>query len=326
LDYGTQKAYVGSNPSGHVTEISMLRSAFRGAASTVTVRNLVVEKYASIAGYGAINAISDSGGPSSGWVVDSSEIRFNHGMGLRISNSVQVKTNKIHDNGQMGLGGSGNGVLIENNEIYKNNYAGYQWAWEAGGDKFTYSKNLTIRGNYAHDNMGPGLWTDINNDYVLIENNHTARNKMAGIMHEISFHATIRNNLVEDDGFTPSGTSIWYGNGILVSNSSDVEVYGNTVTNCVNGIAGIQSERGNAPDGTPYTLKNLNVHDNTVTQQANYAAGIVKSAVFDNSVYTSWNNHFQNNTFILSVSTGKYFYWLGEPWTYDQWLAYSSLH
>ncbi len=114
--------------------------------------------------------------------------------------------------------------------------------------------------------------------------------------------------------------------GILVSNSSDVEVYGNIVTNCVNGIAGIQADRGLAPDGTPYTLKNLNVHDNTITQQVNYAAGIVKGATFDDSVYTSWGNHFQNNTFNLSDPNGKYFYWLGQPWTYDQWVTYTSLH
>jgi hypothetical protein len=327
FDYAAQKAYAGSNPTGHVTEISTSGAAFSGSASSVTLRNLIIEKYASIAGYGAIQATSTSGGASNGWIVDSNELRLNHGMGLRISNSMQVTRNKFHDNGQMGLGGTGSNVLIENNEIYKNNYAGYSWNWEAGGDKFTWSTNLTIRGNYSHDNNGPGLWTDINNDYVLYENNHTTRNVMAGIDHEISFHATIRNNLIENDGFSPLGTgSIWWGSGILIQNSSNVEVYGNTVTNCMDAIGGIQADRGNAPDGTPYRLMNLNVHDNIVTQQVNYAEGIVKATVFDNSVFTSWGNHFQNDTYYLTDLSHPYFLWLDQKWTLSQWNLYASEH
>ncbi len=327
FDYTAQKAYVGSDPTGHVTELSALGAAFIGSASNVTIRNLTIEKYASIAGYGAIQATSASGTGSSGWIVDSNELRFNHGMGLRVSNSMQVTNNKFHDNGQMGLGGSGTNVLVENNEIYKNNYAGYSWNWEAGGDKFTWSTNLTIRGNYSHDNNGPGLWTDINNDYVLYENNHTTRNVMAGIDHEISFHATIRNNLIENDAFSPVGTgSIWWGSGILIQNSSNVEVYGNTVTNCMDGIGGIQAVRGNAPDGTPYTLMNVYVHDNVVTQQVNYAEGIVKDSSFDDSVFTSWGNHFQNDTFYLSNLSQPYFLWLDQKWTLAQWTLYASEH
>ncbi len=327
FDYTAQKAYTGTDPTGHVTELSSLRAAFSGAASNVTLRNLTIEKYASIAGYGAIQATSATGGASSGWIVDSNELRLNHGMGLRISNYMQVTNNKFHDNGQMGLGGTGNNAVVENNEIYKNNYAGYSWNWEAGGDKFTWSTNLTIRGNYAHDNNGPGLWTDINNDYVLYENNHTTRNVMAGIDHEISFHATIRNNLIENDAFSPVGTgSIWWGAGILIGNSSNVEVYGNTVTDCMNAIGGIQADRGNAPDGTPYDLMNVYVHDNIVTQQVNYAEGIVKASTFDDSVFTSWGNHFQNDTFYLSYPSQPYFLWLDQKWTLDQWILYSSEH
>ncbi|MBZ5564207.1 MAG: right-handed parallel beta-helix repeat-containing protein [Acidobacteriia bacterium] len=182
-----------------------------------------------------------------------------------------------------------------------------------------------MRQNYAHDNVGPGLWTDINNDYVDYENNHTARNLGGGIIQEISYHATIRNNLIEDDGFSSNGNTFWYGAGILLSNSSDVEVYGNTVTNCMNGIGGIQAVRGNGPDGLPYVLQNLYVHDNIVTQQVNSAAGIVKAATLDDSVYTSWGNRFQNTTYYLSDPNQPYFVWFSQYWTLDQWDTYWSV-
>jgi hypothetical protein len=326
FDYSSDKAYVGSDPSGHVTEMSAVPTAFSGNASDVAIQNLTIEKYASMAGNGAIQAVSPSGTASTGWVVDSNDIELNHGMGLRISNGMKVTNNKFHDNGQMGLGGSGSDVLIADNEIYKNNYAGYSWGWEAGGDKFTHSTNLTIQGNYAHDNLGPGLWTDIENSGVLYENNRTARNVEAGILHEISYQATIRNNEIVDDGFSTAGTSLWYGAGILISNSSNVEVYGNTVTNCMNAIGAIQANRGVGSNGQPYNLTDLSVHDNTVTQQVNFAEGIVKQSTFDDSVYTSWGNHFQNDTFTLSDLTLPYFFWLGEPWTYAQWQEYAAEH
>ena len=79
LDYSTDKAYVGSDPSGHTVEISIERAAFWGSASNVTIRGLRIEKYASIAGKGAINALDslDAYGPAAdNWTVDSMRAAF----------------------------------------------------------------------------------------------------------------------------------------------------------------------------------------------------------------------------------------------------------
>ena len=331
LDYSTDKIYVGSNPGGHTVELSAARAAFWGSASNVTIQGLTIEKYASIAGKGAINAMAslDGYGPvGTGWVVESNDLYLNHGLGIRVSDGMTVRNNKIHDNGQMGLAGSGSNILVQGNEIYGNNYAGYAYDWEAGGAKIaSYSTQVTFDNNYVHDNKGPGLHGDIGDDYFVFENNHTARNEGSGIHYEISYHAVIRNNLIENDGYSPDGTSFWYGGGILVSNSSDVEVYGNTVRDCMNGIGGTQAVRGtNEKTGLPYNLQNLYVHNNTITQQSGYAAGIVKASTFDNSVFTIWSNHLKDNTFNLSDSTYLYFCWLDQYWTYAQWQMYDAEH
>jgi hypothetical protein len=135
----------------------------------------------------------------------------------------------------------------------------------------------------------------------------------------------IRDNLIEDDEFSSHGASFWYGGEILISNSSDVEVYGNTVTDCMNGIVETQANRGTDPNtGLLYTLKNLYIHNNVITQQVNHAEGIVKASTFDDSVYTSWNNHFQNETYTLSDASHPYFYWLDPDWTHATWLEYAS--
>ncbi len=331
LDYSTGKVYVGSDPAGHTVELSLTRAAFWGSASNVTIQGLAIEKYASLAGKGAINAMAsvDGYGPvGRGWVVESNDIYLNHGLGIRVSDGMTVRNNKIHDNGQMGLAGSGSNILVQGNEIYRNNYAGYAYDWEAGGAKIAmYSTHVTFDDNYVHDNQGPGLHGDIGDDYFVFENNHTARNVGSGIHYEISYHAVISNNQIEDDGISPDGTGFWYGGGILVSNSSDVEVYGNTVTDCTNGIGGTQADRGiDTRTGLPYDLKNLYVHNNTITQQTGYAAGIVKAAIFDDSVYTIWGNHFKDNAYNLSDPAYPYFYWLDQQWTLAQWQTYASEH
>jgi parallel beta helix pectate lyase-like protein len=333
LDYSTDKAYVGSDPAGHTVEVSVTHAAFWGSASNVTIRGLTIEKYASIAGKGAINAMGslDGYGPAAdNWTVDSNELLLNHGAGVRVNNGMVVANNKIHNNGQMGIGGNGDQILMKNNEVYNNNYVGYSYDWEAGGIKVASSAtHVTIEGNYVHDNKGPGIHADISCDHITIQNNHTLHNLAIGIHYEISYNGVIKNNLVEDDGIlnNPAAATPWYGGGIIVSNSVNVDVSGNTVTHCSNGIFGTYADRGSdAKTGLPYTLKNLNVHDNTVTQQAGSAAGIMKSDIFDGSVYTIWSNHFQNNTFYLSALTHPYFVWLGELWTYAQWNEYASEH
>lgn len=324
LDYATQKAYVGSDPRGHVVEMSSQRAAFWGDARKVTIKGLTIEKYASIAGRGAITPVavlSGYGPVGKNWVVDSNDVCLNHGAGVHASDGMVIRNNKIHDNGQIGVVGGGSNVLIEGNDIYGNNYAGYAYNWQAGGANIShFCSHVTFRDNYVHDNKGPGLHGDIADDDFIFEGNHTARNLVSGIHYEISYHAIIRNNLIEDDGFSPGGSSLLYGAGILISNSSDVEVYGNTVTDCMNGIGGAETNRGNNPrTGSPYELRNIYIHNNIITQRTGTAAGILKSASLNNSVFTSWNNRFDSNTFHLANKAGKYFQWMNNAQTLPEW-------
>lgn len=291
-------------------EVSLVPHAFSGSGNSARISDLTIEKYASMAGDGAVHGAAGS----TRWIVEWNEVRHNHGMGIRSGDGMWIYHNKVHNNGQLGLGGGGEEVLVEDNEISFNNYAGYSYYWEAGRAKFAYVRNLTVEDNYSHDNAGFGFWNDLNSQYVLYDWNQATRNKEAGILYELSYDATIRNNNIWDDGSNPNGPGIWWGAGILVSNSSNVTIYGNSVTNCMN--EAILANRGLGPNGQPYLVQNLDVHDNTITQVTGTAAGIVKTSGFDNSVYTSWNNHFQDNRFILTYpATYDYFFWLGEPMT-----------
>lgn len=323
LDGNSQKIFLVDDPSGRKVEIGATRYAISGSASKVVLRGLIVEKYANPAQTGAIHAMRDPGPLSHDWVVEDNEVRWNHGGGIRLSQGMQVLRNHIHHNGQIGISGGGQSILADGNEIDHNNYAGYDYNWEAGGTKFALTENLVVRNNQVHDNEGPGLWTDIENVNALYEKNHTWKNKVAGIFHEVSYDAVIRDNLIEDDGFNPAGPSPWFGNGIRIAASSKVEVYGNTVKDCVNGIIIVQAERGSSKrSGRPYLARDNNIHDNIVIGATGTVAGIVANPPYDKIIFTDFNNRFENNSYKLGNPNAKVFQWMGKACTRAEWQQY----
>ena len=263
---------MGDDPSGSTVEISLLPYAFSGSAQSVIINNLIIEKYACQAGSGAVDGRSGS----LSWTVENSEIRYNHGMGIGTGDGMYIYENNVHHNGELGMGGGGSNVRVSNNQISYNNYAGYSYYWESGGAKFCAVTNLTVENNNSYNNVGPGFWNDINSQTVTYSGNQTSGNNVAGILFEISDGATIINNTITNDGYYPNESSIWIGGGIVISNSSDVTISGNTITNCMNGIGGILQDRGDNPSGTPYTLENVVVQGNTITQSTGMAMGIVE--------------------------------------------------
>jgi parallel beta-helix repeat protein len=295
----------------------------RPFASNVRIEGLTIQNYRPSKQHGAINA----GTPgryanlqSTGWVVRNCEIRYNSGAGLTIGHRMQVLNNYIHHNLQIGVRGLGDGVLVENNEIAFNNYRRGAWGWEAGGTKFVRTHNLVVRGNYVHDNWGPGLWTDIDNINTLIEGNRVTNNAAQGIFHEISYAAVIRNNVATGNGMAHADW-LW-GSGILVAASADVEVYGNTVSGNANGITGIQQKRGTGAYGA-HLVKNLNVHDNVVTMTSGGQTGIVQD-MRDNTVFTSRNNRFSRNTYANVGNIATPFAWMNGNRTISQWKGYGQ--
>lgn len=288
FDYDDDAIYFVDDPEGRVVETSVARVAFSPTAPSVTVNGLVIEKYATPAQMGAIGDQY----PQTYWRIEDNEVRLNHGEGINLgSHSVAVR-NHVHQNGQLGIGGRGEGIVVEDNEIAHNNYANFLPPWEAGGTKFSWTKGLVVRGNCVHDNLGSGLWTDTDNTDTLYEENVVFRNLGQGIFHEISGDAVIRGNRVGRNGEVGE----WlYGTNILISTSHDVEVVGNRVETDAgfgNAIGVIWQERGG-----DYAATGNRVRENEVTflgpgglagAAADFDPGwveIFESNVFDGNLY-----------------------------------------
>ncbi|MPZ48150.1 MAG: hypothetical protein GEU75_02365 [Dehalococcoidia bacterium] len=311
FDYAKDRIYMADNPTGHKVEASVTRHAFVGKAKNVTIRGLVIEKYANPAQHGAIQAKDGTNGAlSSGWVVQDNDIRFNHGAGLRTGSQMKAINNNIHHNGQIGIAGEGADVLIEGNEIAYNNTAGFNSGWEAGGTKFVLTTRLVVRGNSVHHNKGPGLWTDIDNIHTTYDDNTVFSNEGIGIFHEISYDAVIKNNVSRLNG---SDQSAWlWGAQILVAGSRNVEIYNNKVevsASYGNGIGLVQQNRGSGAHGPHLTTGNY-VHHNQIVYlgtrgMSGAAADYQADAMFNGG------NRFDHNTYKVADPSRIYWEWKG---------------
>jgi hypothetical protein len=246
------------------------------AAANVTVKNLIVEKYANPVQFGAIG----NHYPGYDWLVDGNEVRLNHGVGIKFHGRATVSSNYVHDNGQIGITGGGttqaglieDAGIVEKNDIARNNKeeVGFDSGFEAGGSKFALSKGLAVIYNYVHHNRGPALWTDLSNVDTTYFGNRIEFNREGtpgnddgyGIFHEVSFSANIFNNLVRHNE----------GSAIRADNSRDINIHNNDVI--VGSIGdGIQIHQRSRPgvyiSGAPpneelqYCTWHNTVHDNT---------------------------------------------------------------
>jgi len=308
FDYANSRIYLADDPNGHHVETTVATQAFNGGGTGVVLRNLVVEKFGNKAQTGAI-----SNGGQSGWTVQNCDVRLNHGVGVFVGQGAKIIGNKIHQQGQLGVAGNGSDILVEGNEIAFNNVNGYDAGWEAGGSKWVSTTFLTVRRNWTHDNQGPGLWTDIDNRHTRYEENLVENNQRVGIIHEISFEATIRNNTVRGNGKPPLAWDV-DGAGIVISNSSGVEAYGNTLENNATGLVILHSPRGH------WDTANNHVHDNTIRMTKGWS-GMIRT---DNSnpdldLFASKNNRFEKNTFIVPNASGKYWDWMNARRTWNEW-------
>lgn len=291
--------------------------AFRGAKGVrdVHIKGLVIEKYKSPVQMAPIRADG-----TIGWVIEGNEIRYNAAGGVRIGDKSRVLRNNIHHNHQIGIVGRGDSVLVEGNEIAYNNYLKeFAFGFELGGAKFVKTRHLVVRGNKVHHNEGNGLWTDMNNIYTIYENNTIEDNSGAGIFHEVSFDAKVRNNITRRNGFARGWVT---GAGILISASANVEVYGNQVLDNKQGIVGIQQRRTINGVSFDKNLKNLYVHNNTVRLVQTGVNGVACDTG-DLAVWTSRNNRFQANGYDLS-SYAAPFRWMSKNLNKTEWKGYGQ--
>lgn len=248
--YDANTVRMTDNPTGKTVELGQLENAVYGTVNDVHLENLVIEKYATPGLYGAVAASKTGGGSwiSSGWTMKNCIVQKNHGAGVAAGNNMRIIDCVVSDNGQVGITGGANNIGVRNvlvlgTEMARNNYAGFNPGWDCGGIKLLHTTNVTVADCTIKNNAGNGIWFDWENIGVGIYNNHVHDNDGMGIQIECGLSGKIIGNLVRRN--TPaSGVAWFWGAGILIQDTSNFDVMGNTV--CVDygdGIAITFQER-----------------------------------------------------------------------------------
>lgn len=289
-------------------------------ARNVTVRGLRITNYVPPNLGGAVDGVD-----SQGWVVENNEIDHNtngsaRAYGLFIGSNWTVRNNKIHHNGWIGITGwECVDNVIEGNEVYANPGTSFtDTVGDTGNIKLYGCGNIVVRNNYVHDSPRFGIWFDRSRPHITIENNRVVNHGEAGIWYEVSYRGTIRGNRVENAGYLSRYSSGWLrGGGIQITNSPDVSVLNNIVSNSLNGIIGLNADGYYDGKYGVSVLKNLLVQGNTVIMPKGQT-GIAASAGGD-APYDSWNNRFVGNSYQFGTATP--FQWKGSNLTPAQWKA-----
>jgi parallel beta-helix repeat protein len=176
----------------------------------------------------------------------------------------------------------------------------------AGGSKIVGSTAGTYgvvwRGNWVHHNTGPGIWSDGNVHNVLYEDNTVEANSGPGILHEISWDATIRNNIVRWNSTDIAGKSCFWGSQIHLNDSQNVRIVSNQVRSGAgtNGICLVDIARSESAP-FPTKLANVDVRLNTIHLSGTSMSGLVGRA--------AWSVTFDWNTYYVNESSAKSWAW-----------------
>jgi parallel beta-helix repeat protein len=98
---------------------------------------------------------------------------------------------------------------------------------DQGGFKLWRTNGVSVRGNYIHDNWGPGAWVDTDNANTTISGNTITRNEDEAIVEEISYNFAITGNYLAANGWTGGlGNSGFPTAAIYISESGSDTTFG----------------------------------------------------------------------------------------------------
>lgn len=300
------KVTMSDDPTGKATEVLHTTAAFNGGKTNgVTIENLTIKKYASMAQHGAIEAET-----TTGWMVKDVNAVLNHGAGLAAGSNMTVIGGNYSYNGQVGIHAQNlNGLTLTGITAKFNNYAGFDEGWDAGGVKILTSTNVMVKDSEIAGNAGYGLWFDWDNKNVVVSNNWLHDNNRAGLFYEASYDAQITGNNIGHNALREMAGGFWRSE-VVVASSAHVTATGNQIVAATeNGVAVMENKRENGVYGA-HVSGNIKVTDNTLIMLQAGANGVASDSSAPQGAMT-WDH----NTYVapsaeqLSFSWAKQWLW-----------------
>ncbi|MCU1523333.1 MAG: wcoA [Microbacteriaceae bacterium] len=221
VDTAASRLYLGSDPTGHEVRSSDKPKALGIQSKNSVVRGIGIHRYAtSVPGFGAMSV------EAPGVIVDNVLIEDNATAGLFVTASrVTVRQVTVRGNGMMGMGANyADDLLVTGLLATGNNTQHFNNAPVSGGFKITRSRTVTIEKSRISGNFGPGLWFDQSDYATNVVANDISDNVGHGLILEISARFVVAGNTISNNR----------DNGIKLNDTSDVQIWNNTVV--ANGI------------------------------------------------------------------------------------------
>jgi parallel beta-helix repeat protein len=284
-------------------------AAFRCTTATgVTIRNLTIRNMPKKGVY--------TDHACEHWTLEHNRIEQTQ-WGVRLAGSpVTLRRNSLHGSGRGVSGGNysiymtRNPVLIESNEIA---YGGDQ-------QKAMNTAAVTWRGNWVHHNDYAGIWNDGEGNGSILEQNTIEDNAGPGIMWELSYGGTIRQNTIRRSG----------DQAVYVSTSRDTLIDGNTLEDNWRGVT-LYLSCPSLTQGWPWNpdLANNTIRGNLTaigTRPESIGALLAYSGECSSTQVAPYlsnakNNRFEANRYAVPSLSGSWWLWNG----WQNWAAWQGL-
>lgn len=258
VDYGQDRLYLGTDPTGEVVRASDLQIALTLLSADSGLKGIGIRRYApSVPDMGAVLLWGADGSVLENVVISESATN-GLTMGLaKTSDPVRLTHVTASDNGLMGIGANRmNGLVVDHVLVARNNREHFNPAPSAGGFKLSRSLSVTVKDSRFVDNDGTGLWFDESSVALTVTRNDASGNSRFGIVVELSARARLVNNVMSDN--TQGG--------LIVLDSNKVDVWNNSIRGGFLPVRIADGRRVSTDKGDPAQTGNMSAEATWITK------------------------------------------------------------
>ncbi|KAB2377512.1 DUF1565 domain-containing protein [Actinomadura montaniterrae] len=216
VDEASRRLYLGSDPRGHDVRASTLAEAITVGGAGSRLRGIGVRRYAtSLPQLGSVKVTAPD------VTVENVAVNESATTGLSVlAAHARVRHVTTTGNGMLGVHANyADDLRLDAVRSTGNNVEHFKYSPVSGGVKVTRSRKVAVTGGVFADNLGKGVWMDESVYDITLTGNRILRNADHGVSLELSAKAVVAGNVIGDNA----------GDGLKVNNTSDVQIWNNSL-------------------------------------------------------------------------------------------------
>ncbi|HEU5029957.1 MAG TPA: right-handed parallel beta-helix repeat-containing protein [Spirillospora sp.] len=216
VDEASHRLYLGSDPRGHDVRASTLSEAITVGGAGSRLRGIGVRRYAtSLPQLGSVKVTAPD------VTVENVAVNESATTGLSVlAAHARVRHVTTTGNGMLGVHANyADDLRLDAVRSTGNNVEHFKYSPVSGGVKVTRSRKVAVTGGVFADNLGKGVWMDESVYDITLTGNRILRNADHGVSLELSAKAVVAGNVIGDNA----------GDGLKVNNTSDVQIWNNSL-------------------------------------------------------------------------------------------------